>query len=138
MRNARLCAACLLVGMVLAELPVTATVANAASPPADFYVATNGRDHWSGRLAAPNDTATDGPFATLGRARDAVRAEKQTATKKDFVVLIRGGVHRLTAAVVFSLEDAAPQSGTITYAALSRRAADLQLGRPYSELASRA
>ena len=47
--------------------------AGRASPPADFYVATNGNDAWSGTLPNPNDKATDGPFATLLRARDATR-----------------------------------------------------------------
>ena len=36
---------------------------------ADFYVATNGRDDWSGRVAEPNADLTDGPFATLTAAR---------------------------------------------------------------------
>src|SRR5215469_17727983 len=46
---------------------------SAASPKAvEFFVAPEGNDGWSGRVPAP--TAADGPFATLGRARDAVRA----------------------------------------------------------------
>ena len=40
---------------------------------ARFYVATTGSDAWSGRHAQPVADATDGPFATLTRARDAVR-----------------------------------------------------------------
>ena len=42
-----------------------------------FYVATDGNDDWSGTLPAPNEAGTDGPFATLARARDAIRALKQ-------------------------------------------------------------
>jgi hypothetical protein len=37
----------------------------AAAQETDFYVATNGNDAWSGRLAEPNAEKTDGPFATL-------------------------------------------------------------------------
>ena len=37
-----------------------------------FFVSPRDNDAWSGRLAAPS--AKDGPFATLARARDAVRA----------------------------------------------------------------
>ena len=44
----------------------------AAQTQAEFYVSPVGRDSWSGRLPEPNEAATDGPFATLGRARDAV------------------------------------------------------------------
>ena len=41
-----------------------------------FYVAANGKDEWSGQLEAPVAAGTDGPFATLTRARDAVRQLK--------------------------------------------------------------
>jgi hypothetical protein len=40
---------------------------------ADFYVAGDGNDRWSGTLPAQNDAGTDGPFATIERAREAVR-----------------------------------------------------------------
>ncbi len=40
---------------------------------ADFYVATDGNDAWSGTLAAPNSGSTDGPFATIGKAQTAVQ-----------------------------------------------------------------
>ena len=77
----------------------------------------DGSDQWSGQLAQPNQARTDGPFATLARARDAVRALKPVGDKKEFRVLIRGGVYRLEETVVFSIEDSAPAGGTITYAA---------------------
>ncbi len=83
----------------------------------DFYVATNGRDSWSGRVAQPDANQTDGPFATLSRARDAVREAKRAAHKEDFVVSIRGGTYRLRETLVFSLADSALDGGTITYAA---------------------
>jgi hypothetical protein len=83
----------------------------------DFYVATNGRDDWSGQIAEPNANRTDGPFATLTRARDAVRELKKGSHKKHFVVRIRGGTYRLRETLVFSLEDSGPNGGTITYAA---------------------
>jgi hypothetical protein len=84
---------------------------------ADFYVSTEGNDRWTGQLALPNPSRTDGPFSTLVRARDAVRSLKQVSTKKDLVVLIRGGNYRLEETLVFSLEDSAPEGGTITYSA---------------------
>src|SRR5437016_2051705 len=34
-----------------------------------LFVATNGNDHWSGKLASPHRSGTDGPLATLPRAR---------------------------------------------------------------------
>ena len=44
-----------------------------ASAGADFYVAPDGNDGWSGRSPKANADRTDGPFATLERARDAIR-----------------------------------------------------------------
>ena len=83
---------------------------------ADFYVATNGSDQWSGTSAEPDDANSDGPFATLERARDAVRDLKKTKAK-DIVVLIRGGTYQLDETVVFEMKDAATGNATITYAA---------------------
>ncbi len=84
---------------------------------ADFFVATNGDDAWSGKLPEPNEAGTDGPFASLQQARDAVRELKQGGAGKDIVVLIRGGRYYLRETVVFGLEDSAPEGASITYAA---------------------
>ena len=83
---------------------------------ADFYVAADGSDQWTGTLAEPDDTKGDGPFATLERARDAVRDLKKTKTE-DIVVLIRGGTYPLEQTVVFGLEDSPKGDASITYAA---------------------
>ena len=47
------------------------TVQGSGPPPttATFYVAPDGNDFWSGRLAGPNSAGTDGPFATFDHAR---------------------------------------------------------------------
>ena len=45
-----------------------------AAPKADFFVSPSGKDTWSGTHAGGNAAGTDGPFRTLTRARDAVRA----------------------------------------------------------------
>lgn len=83
---------------------------------ADFFVSTKGSDSWSGKLAEPNADKTDGPFATLERARLAVRKFKQDHAK-DILVLIRGGVYKLEETVVFGLEDSGEKKSIITYAA---------------------
>src|SRR6058998_2957922 len=41
-----------------------------------FYVSPEGNDAWSGKLAATNVDKTDGPFATVGKARDTIRQLK--------------------------------------------------------------
>ena len=40
---------------------------------ANFYVAPNGKDSWSGKLPAPNANNTDGPFASVAKAQIAVQ-----------------------------------------------------------------
>ncbi len=54
------------------------TASEAAAPQGDaFYVAKNGNDSWSGRLAEPNADGTDGPFASLERAGGHARQHHQ-------------------------------------------------------------
>lgn len=84
---------------------------------ADFYVSPAGNNSWSGTLAAPNAERSDGPFATLSRARDAVRQLKKTAADRDITVLIRGGTYYLKETVVFGLEDSGNKNQSIKYAA---------------------
>lgn len=95
---------------------IISTAQTASSSKADFYVSTKGSDNWSGTLASPNAKGTDGPFATLEHARDAVRVLKKTKSK-DIVVLIRDGVYKLNKTVVFGLEDSGEGKTTVTYAA---------------------
>ena len=83
---------------------------------ADFYISPAGNDAWTGTLADPDTNGTDGPFATLERARDAVRELKKSRTG-DIVVLVREGVYQLEETLVFGLEDSGEPGSTITYAA---------------------
>lgn len=88
----------------------------ASADGADFYVSPAGSDAWSGTLAAPNQAGGDGPFASLARARDAVRELKKSKST-DIVVLIREGTYRLDETVVFGVEDSGRTATTITYGA---------------------
>jgi len=57
-----------------------------------FYVAADGNDQWSGRLAEPDAQRTDGPLATLAGARDAVRRARAAGKLSAAVtVFVRGG-----------------------------------------------
>ncbi len=76
---------------------------------ADFFVTPNGHDG--------NPGSEERPFATLTRARDAVRAQKQRVPNRDYEVVLRGGLYRVSETVVFSLADSAADGHTITYAA---------------------
>ncbi|MFC7338702.1 right-handed parallel beta-helix repeat-containing protein [Haloferula chungangensis] len=83
---------------------------------ADYYISPQGSDAWSGTLAEANADRTDGPFATLKRARDAVRTLK-TRKSGELVVEIRGGTYQLTETLVFSIEDSGTEQASITYTA---------------------
>ncbi|MAE68011.1 MAG: hypothetical protein CMJ18_27485 [Phycisphaeraceae bacterium] len=63
---------------------------------ATFFVAKDGSDAWSGRLAAPNAGKTDGPFATLVRARNAIRKMRAGEDlDAPVTVMVRGGRYYL-------------------------------------------
>ncbi len=55
-----------------------------------LFVSNSGNDAWSGRFPEPNESKTDGPFASLERARDEIRRmQKQSDTLKNELVTIR-------------------------------------------------
>ena len=85
-----------------------------AAQTADFYVSTEGSDAWSGTLAKPNGQQTDGPFATLQQARDAV-PNLRKRPGSDVLVLVRGGSYPLTKTVVFGLQDSGQGESTVTF-----------------------
>ena len=89
---------------------------SASEPAADFFVSSKGDDAWSGTLSQPNDQRTDGPFATLERARDAVR-ESDKKQAGDVLVLLRGGSYQLKKTVVFGLQDSGQGDSHVTYKA---------------------
>jgi regulation of enolase protein 1 (concanavalin A-like superfamily) len=98
---------------------------NAQEAKADFYVSPKGNDNWSGTFAEPIKDGTDGPFATLLRAKQAVWELKAQVylpkgkpidasyigtdypygKGKDIVVFIREGFYTLNEPLVFTPED---------------------------------
>ncbi len=92
---------------------------------ADFYVAPDGNDSWSGSLPSPTADGSDGPFATFERAQEAVRLLKQQVYSekkpppekrfigsphrfgegKDILVLIRGGYYSMEKPLQFDPDD---------------------------------
>ncbi len=80
--------------MLLVILIAMGWLATASTPDgmADFYVATDGNDSWSGTLPAPNSSHTDGPFASLARAQIAVEGLVGT---KPVTVMVRAGTYYL-------------------------------------------
>lgn len=99
---------------------------------ADFYVSSRGSDDWSGTLAEPNANQTDGPFASLKKARDAVSALLKLNTSGNILVLIRGGEYRLDETLVFDLDDSGKEDSRITYAAYPGERPVFSSGLPIS------
>ena len=87
--------------------------------PSLYYVSTLGNDAWSGKLPAPNSTGTDGPFATLGKARDTIRALHPSGSALAYpaTVYVRGGTYQLTQPLVFAPQDSGTSSAPVTFAA---------------------
>jgi len=80
-------------------------------------VSTTGNDAWSGRLAEPNADGTDGPLATIQKARDVVREIKAAAggLTKPACILLRGGVYRQNEPIVFTAADSGTKECPVTY-----------------------
>lgn len=94
-----------------------------------FYVATNGSDAWSGRLPDPNRDKTDGPFATLRRARDAVRASNKDRPAAPVSVQLRGGTYVLEETLVLTSEDSGTRTCPVTWCAYAGEKPILSAGR---------
>lgn len=108
----------LLFATVSSGLWLERAVATSSGSPgaADFFVSPHGRDTWSGKLADPNDK--DGPFATVKRAQEAVRALLKTLPEPRPVrVVLRAGTYYLKQTLEFGPEDSGTQGAPVVYAA---------------------
>ena len=87
----------------------------AAAKTITLHVAQGGDDRWSGRLATAAADGSDGPFATLDRARRAVRSLKVSGTLPNSVrVEIQEGTFHLAEPLRFTPDDSGspPEMGT--------------------------
>jgi len=116
----RICSAIPLVSIIMWSsitlVLAAASSASFAAEPEKLYVAKDGNDAWSGKLDEPNDAGTDGPFATLARARQELRALK--AAQKlpaGATVLVREGTYFLDATFELGPEDSGSENAAIEY-----------------------
>ena len=80
----------------------------------DFFVSPTGDDRWSGRVADPEQN--DGPFATIARAREAVRALRKSLKEPRTVrVVLRGGTYYLDQPLEFDAEDSGTENAPVVY-----------------------
>ena len=100
-----------------------------------FTVSPAGNDRWSGRLAAPNKAKTDGPFATIPRARDAIRDLKaKGALAGPVTVQLRGGKYFLDETLRFDARDSGSELAPISYVAYKGEQPEIIGGRPITGL----
>jgi parallel beta-helix repeat protein len=81
-----------------------------------LFVSLEGNDAWTGQLASPNAARTDGPFATLSRARDEIRSiQHGKPLSRPITVYVRGGVYELDRPLVFLPLDSGTDKCPIIY-----------------------
>ena len=83
-----------------------------------LYVSPSGNDAWSGQLGEANAAGSDGPLATIEKARDLIRESKAAAPlTKPVTVSVRGGVYRLAEPLEFTAADSGTKECPVTYQA---------------------
>jgi len=97
-----------------------------------LYISTLGNDSWSGRFSTPGSDGSDGPFATLSGARDAIRKLKEAdkLPGKSILVEVGEGVYELTGTFELNEQDCGPDSlSRIIYAGQKGKDVRLTGGR---------
>ena len=103
---------------ILAFLLAAIALLTAAAQDHRFFVATNGNDHWSGTLPAPNGTKSDGPLATPAGARDALRRLRHTGQITGSVTVeIRGGTYPFGGSLQLTAEDSGTTASPVVWRA---------------------
>jgi hypothetical protein len=94
---------------LIAQLLAPLAVLNAApsGDSADYYVAADGNDSNPGTLLLP--------FATLGKARQAVRARIASGMPNDLSVMMRGGTYYISNTVAFTAADSGVNGHRVVY-----------------------
>ena len=87
-----------------------------------IHVATTGDDSWSGALESPTRDGSDGPFATLVRARNEIRTLRASGRLSFGVgvdVVVHDGTYRLDSTFALTGDDSGSDTGSIEYRAAS-------------------
>ncbi|MCK4999258.1 MAG: right-handed parallel beta-helix repeat-containing protein [Anaerohalosphaera sp.] len=97
----------------------------------EFFISPDGNDKWSGTLKKPNAPKNDGPFATLQRARDAVRkVRKQSASlDADITVSLRKGMYHVSKTFMLAKQDSGTENSRTVYQAYADESVTLTGGK---------
>ncbi len=84
-----------------------------------IYVSRQGNDAWRGTQATPNTTISNGPVATLSRARDLIRELKKApgGLTGPVTVEVQGGTYEMPTSFSLTAEDSGTPDHPITYRA---------------------
>ena len=96
------------------------------------HVAPAGDDAWTGRLANANADRTDGPVASLERARDLLRERRAAADAAGLParVILGDGCYRLARPFVLGPDDGGTSSAPVSYEAVPGARPVISGGRP--------
>ena len=84
---------------------------------ADWYVSPGGSDQWTGRVPAADAGRSDGPFATLEKARGAIRAARAAGDSGPQTVHVRDGVYRFADAFRLEAQDSGSAAAPVVWRA---------------------
>ena len=110
----------LLAGISLVDS--TAWAAEASPAGVMIYVSPAGKDSWRGRLAESNAAASDGPLATLERARDEIRKMKKAGALPagGVTVALRAGTYLLPQTFKLDETDSGTAAASVVYRAYNQ------------------
>ncbi len=96
-----------------------------------YFVATNGNDAWSGTRPDPSADGRDGPFATLHRAQEALRAgaSENTGLPDGGMVYVREGTYFLDRPLEFGAMDSGTRENAVVWQAYWGERVRLVAGR---------
>ena len=119
--------------------PVTLVALEPETEPIIFFVATNGKDNWSGRQETASDDGNDGPFASWERVQRAIRELRSHSVdgvqsqypqlNRPIKVIFGGGTYWLTEPIVFKPEDSGTRLSPVTYEAAPQEKATFSGGQ---------
>jgi parallel beta-helix repeat protein len=109
--------------VLLVTLGLVPLVRGAEAP--TFHVSPDGRDTWSGTLAAPNPERTDGPFASLAGALQGIRKTRPQGEMTQWTtVFVQAGTYCLSETLRIE-----PRDGRLAFAASGKEKPEIVGGR---------
>jgi hypothetical protein len=123
--------------MALAACAPRGLEAPAPPGPVVLHVAVDGDDRFSGALAKASSARTDGPVATLARARDLareVRARRDAAAQRPVEIVVHAGTYRLAEPLVLGPEDSGTKAAPLVIRAAAGERAVISGGAPIEGL----